>query len=58
MISVRYNTHTLTHNTDTHTHTHTHTKVKKARNIRVKDNGRLEEETWEQIISASRVINL
>ena len=41
MIWVRYNTHTLTHNTDTHTHKAN--KVKKARNIRVKNNGRLEE---------------
>ena len=39
MIWVRYNTHTLTHNTDTHNAN----KVKKARNIRVKNNGRLEE---------------
>ena len=31
MIWVRYNTHTLTHNTDTHPHTHTRNanKVKK-----------------------------
>ena len=43
---VGYNTHTHTQHRDTPTHSHTqgHTnKVKKARNIRDKNNGRLEE---------------
>ena len=40
MIWVRYNTHPITH---TDTHTQHSNKVKKARNIRVKNNGRLEE---------------